>query len=109
MEELINALRERRGALSCRAAELRAQNKDDEAVFCTVRANVYDICATVCDVWSKKGNASKCGEIFARFREDWSASLEDAKLRGDVKKVCVEETKLEALGDVVSRFEAAGC
>ena len=55
MEEFINALKEKNASLNQQAVELRKQNKDDEAVFCTVRANVYDICATVCRVHLEKG------------------------------------------------------
>ena len=45
MEKLIDELKSQKIALTERAAALRAENRGDEAVFCTVRANVYDICA----------------------------------------------------------------
>ena len=107
MEDFINALREQNAALNRQAAALRAENKGDEAVFCTVRANVYDICATVCGVWVKKGDIDACGAVFARFRDEWGAALEAAKQQNNAKKQCVEETKLEALADVTARFAAA--
>ena len=69
MEEFINALKEKNASLNQQAVELRKQNKDDEAVFCTVRANVYDICATVCRVHLEKGNISAVDGIYSRFRE----------------------------------------
>ena len=109
MEEFINALKDQNAALNRQAAELRRQNKGDEAVFCTVRANVYDICATVCRVHLDKGNISAVGDIYSRFREEWSASLEAAKRQDNAKKICIEEAKLEALADVCARFAAARC
>ena len=78
MEEFIEALKAENAALNLRAAELRAQNKADEAVFTTVRANVYDICATVCRAHLKNGTPSAIGGIFARFQDEWSAALESA-------------------------------
>ena len=107
MEEFIRSLQEENAALNKQAAELRARNKGDEAVFCTVKANVYDICATVCDVWVKKGDISACAAVYERFKEEWSASLEAAKRQNNAKKTCVEENKLEALADVRARFAAA--
>ena len=107
MEEFIRALKEKNAELNRQAAELRRQNKGDEAVFCTVRANVYDICATVCRVHLDKGNVSAAEGICSRFREEWSASLENAKRQNQAKKICIEETKLEALADVCARFRAA--
>ena len=36
------------------------------------------------------------------------AALEHAKRQNDAKKICVEETKLEALADVATRFAGEG-
>ena len=109
METFINALKEQQALLTRQAGEKRAQNKGDEAVFCTVKANVYEICATVCSVWVKKGDIDACGAVFARFKEEWGAALEAAKRQNNAKKTCIEEIKLEALADVAARFEAARC
>ena len=109
MEAFIASLKKENAELNAQAARLRAENKGDEAVFCTVRANVYDICATVCSVWAKKGDISACGAVLERFREEWGAALEAAKRQENAKKICIEETKLEALTDVLARFEAARC
>lgn len=109
MEEFIRELKEENAALTRQAALLREQNKQDEAVFCTVRANVYDICATVCRVHLNRGDISAFSANLARFKEEWGAALETAKRQDDAKKICVEETKLEALSDVCARFAAAGC
>ena len=109
MEEFIRALKEENASLIGQAAQLRDQNKQDEAVFCTVKANVYDICATVCRVHHSKGDISAFSAILKRFENEWSAALEAAKRQNDAKKICVEETKLEALADVCARFAAARC
>lgn len=107
MEKFISELRAENAALNQKAAQLRAENKGDEAVFSTVRANVYDICATVCGVQIKRGNIAGFEGMLARCEGEWGAALEAAKKQNDPKKICVEETKLEALADVRARFEAA--
>ena len=109
MQDYINAMKEQNTALNRQAAELRAENKGDEAVFCTVRANVYDICATVCNVWVQKGDPDACRAIFDRFREEWGAALDSARQQNNAKKQCIEEAKLEALADAVGRFDQARC
>ena len=107
MEDFIAELKARHAALNGQAAALRAQNKGDEAVFYTVRANVYDICATVCSVHMKRGDPAAFDAALERFRIEWGASLEAAKKQNNAKKICVEETKLEALADVAARLAAA--
>ncbi len=107
MEAFIQSLKTENAALNQKAAELRAQNKGDEAVFCTVRANVYDICATVCRVHLSKGNLAAVDAIFDRFQNEWGAALETAKRQDNARKICVEETKLEALADIRARYAAA--
>ena len=107
MEDFIASLKKENAALNEQAAALRAENKGDEAVFCTVKANVYDICATVCSVWTKKGDISACGALLERFKGEWGAALEAAEKQENAKKICIEETKLEALADVLARFAAA--
>ena len=107
MENFINTMKEKNAELTRRAAELRAQNKGDEAVFCTVRANVYDICATVCGVHLKRGDPAAFDAALERFRREWGDALEAAKRQDNAKKICVEEAKLEALTDVAARLAAA--
>ena len=107
MEAFIQSLKTENAALNQKAAELRAENKGDEAVFCTVRANVYDICATVCRVHLNRGDVPAVGAVYARFQEEWGAALETAKRQDNARKICVEETKLEALTDIRARYAAA--
>ncbi len=109
MEAFISSLRQENAVWNSRAELLRSQSKADEAVFCTVRANVYDICATVCGVWAKKGDIAACEAVLHRFEKEWGAALEAAKRQENAKQICVEETKLEALRDVLARFQAARC
>ena len=107
MEDFIRELKAQHAALNEQAAALREQNKGDEAVFCTVRANVYDICATVCGVHMKRDDPAAAEAILMRFQKEWGAALEAAKRQDNAKKICVEETKLEALADVTARWAAA--
>ena len=107
VKEFIESLKAENAALNKKAAALRAENKADEAVFATVRANVYDICATVCGVKMKTGDIEGFGAMLDRFEGEWGASLQAAEKQDNAKKICVEQTKLEALADVRARFAAA--
>ncbi len=107
MEDFMQSLKAQHSALNEQAAELRAQNRGDEAVFSTVRANVYDICATVCGVHMKRNDPAAVETILARFQKEWTAALETAKRQDNAKKICVEERKVEELADVTGRWAAA--
>ncbi|MBR3749395.1 MAG: hypothetical protein IKN28_05955, partial [Firmicutes bacterium] len=67
------------------------------------------ICATVMNVQVKRGDVSGFGRMLDRFQREWGAALDAAKRQDNAKKICVEETKLEALADVRTRFEELGC
>ena len=41
------------------------------------------------------------------FRTSWGAALEKARTHGDARNVVVEETKLQALEDVLAHFPEA--
>ncbi len=109
MQTFIQSLKEENAELNRQAAVLRNENKGDEAVFCTVRANVYDICATVCGVHLGRGTVSAVAPILARFQGEWGEALEAAKRQNNARKICVEEAKLEALADIRSRFNEVRC
>ena len=40
-----------------------------------------------------------------RFRSSWDAALEKAKQHDDINSIAIEETKLAALEDVITRFQ----
>ena len=54
----------------------------------------------------KKGDPAAFAAILDRFKKEWGAALEAAQKKNDAKKICVEETKLEALADVAARYAA---
>ena len=61
------------------------------------------------NVQVKKGDVPGFGRMLDRFQREWGAALDAAKRQDNAKKICVEETKLEALADVRARFEELGC
>lgn len=92
--------------LNAQAAALQVEGKADEANFCKVRANIYDVCATVCKVHMNRpgGGKAACEKLLTKFQNDWGAELERARKNNDTKKICVEEAKMEALLDAIAHF-----
>ena len=88
-------------------AALTADGRIDDANFAKVRTNIYDICRTVSQVLVNRSGAG-AGAVRAqleRFRAEWSAALDKAKQHGNIHGIAVEETKLEALNDIIAHFQ----
>lgn len=115
MEEKLRALEccfaEKIARCEQRGMELRADNREDEAVFEKVRANVYDIFRTVLSA-----GVRTCGQDADGFRHffdlriqqiptSWQASLEKARAHQDTAKVHLEEIKLAAVAEIRETFD----
>ncbi len=88
---------------------LEADGRHDDADFAKVRMNIYDVCRTVTGALKDRPGAGTLAvkAQFDRFRSLWGSALEKAKEHGDTRNVVVEETKLEALEDVIAHFPEA--
>ena len=88
-----------RQAESCREEinRLEKEGRKDDADFAKVRANIYEVCRTVTQALGNRPGAGMAAvrARFADFRKVWG---------GDLRNVVVEETKLEALDDVMAHF-----
>lgn len=107
MEDFFEYLRVQNERLLCEADELKASDRIDECNLTKVRANIYDVCATVCRVHMNRpgGGLEACREQFDRFRNVWGSEKKRNEAHGDVTKAVIEEIKLEALEDIAARFE----
>lgn len=89
--------------------ELLAEDCKDDANFIKIKANVCGICKTLYQVACKKEEealiASEYTRLLNKLITDWKASYEKAKEYGDMKKIVVEEMKLEVIEKIKERFE----
>lgn len=93
-----------------RSLALLADERQDEADFEKVKANVYDIFHTMLSVGC---NTQSTPEAAASFLENklqtvpanWSASLAKALEHGDAGKAHIERLKLDAVEDIKTSFK----
>ncbi len=106
MDDFLEYLSQRIRSVRDDITRLEESGCQDEADFAKVRMNIYDVCHTVTNVLiGRPGAGRKAVETqLERFRGSWSAALENARKHGDARNVVVEETKLEALEDVIAHF-----
>jgi len=87
-----------------------AQQRQDDADLTKIRANIYEICATIGKVMCKTQPEDRQEAAFLKKLEElpqnWRVALEAAKAHGNAQRAAVEELKLEALADVLARFHA---
>ena len=99
------------------AADLRQQanafaadSRQDDADLTKIRANIYEICATIGNVVCKAHPEERREEVWLKKLEElprnWRIALEAAQAHGNAQRAAVEELKLEALEDVLARFHA---
>ncbi len=90
------------------ADDLVAQSRQDECDLTKIRANIYEVCATIGNVVCKTQQPDRREAVYLdKLKElprSWQAALEAARAHGDIRRAAVEEIKLEALADVLARF-----
>ena len=81
----------------------------DDADFAKVRTNIYEVCRTVANaLTSRPGAGTEAVRAqLERFQATWGSALDNARRHGDTRNIVVEETKLQALADVVAHFPEA--
>lgn len=93
-----------------RNKELLADERMDEATFEMVKANVYDIFRAILSVAVKtcKGDPDAVQRFFVQKAEQipssWSAAYDKAKQHNDAVKMCLEQVKLDAIGEIKENF-----
>lgn len=109
MEAFFTALAARNAALKAQAEALQTSDRKDEANLVKVRANIYEVCGTVCRVHMNRpgGDPDACRAQFEKFQAQWGAAREKAAAHGETDKALIEEIKLEALADIRQKFEEA--
>ena len=107
MDEFIEYLGSKIEEGKTETAALLADGRRDDANFAKVRTNIYDVCRTVSRALiNRPGTGTDAIRAqLERFRTEWSAALEKAKQHDNVSGIAVEETKLEALDDIITHFQ----
>lgn len=107
MESLHAFLSTEAAACKARAAALTADDRSDEAVFEKIRANVYEIFASVLTASQKAADpAAFFRARLADIPASWEASLEKARSHGDEARAHTETVKLEVVQAIRARLEA---
>lgn len=84
---------------------LAADNRQDEASFMQIRANVYGIFRAV---WTAvKGDLTVFMTKLTSIPAVWEQSLQLARQHGDDHKACIEQIKLETADDIRRHIKEA--
>ena len=93
-----------------RNKELLADEHTDEATFEKVKANVYDIFRTILSAAVKngKGDPDAVRRFFVQKTEQipssWETAYNKAKENNDAVKMCLEQIKLDTIGEIKENF-----
>lgn len=93
-----------------RSKELLADEHTDEATFEKVKANVYDIFRTILSAAVKtgKGDPDAVRRFFVQKTEQipssWETAYNKAKENNDAVKMCLEQIKLNTIGEIKVNF-----
>ena len=93
-----------------RNKKLLDDERTDEATFEKVKANVYDIFRTILSVAVKtsKGDPDAVRRFFVQKTEQilssWVTAYDKAKQHNDTVKMCLEQIKLDTIGEIKENF-----
>ena len=109
MEAFLKDLQTTAEDLRRQAGAFAADHRQDDADLTKIRANIYDICATIGNVMCKNTVREERETAYRKKLEElprnWYVALEAARAHGNGQRAAVEELKLETLADVLARFE----
>ena len=114
-EEFLTYLNQEKEKVLAEEQQLIADERKDEATFCRIASNIYDILATLYQTagnLAKKDAISDETVVAAIFMEktqkvtaNWKKSYEVAKEHNDVAKILVEETKLQTVDKILAEYK----
>ncbi len=110
MNAFLKELEQTAADLRQQAGVFAADCRQDDADLTKIRANIYEICATIGNVVCKNTPEEQQEAVYLKKLEElprnWRAALEMARAHGNAQRAAVEELKLEALADVLARFQS---
>lgn len=109
-ESFIAWLREQASACRSHQAEKFADDRKDEGIFETIRANVYEIFIAIASTAVKIKAEEEIYPFLAEkqqsFKDSWEKSMILARQHDDAKKVQTEGIKLETLDIIRAHAES---
>lgn len=109
MNAFLKELEQTAADLRQQAKALAADCRQDDADLTKIRANIYEICATIGNVVCKMHPEDQREAAYLKKLEElprnWQVALEAAQTHGNTQRAAVEQLKLEALADVRTRFQ----
>lgn len=107
MEEFFDYVAEKQAAMKQEAERLKTSDRIAEANLAKVKANIYELCCTVCKVHLNRpgGGIDACRKVLDQFQTVWSAERDKAAAHEDVYNTVIGNTKLEALQDARAKLE----
>ena len=100
-------LDERKALVLSDIKSLAQEGRIDESNVLKAKSNVYDICKAVYNAAAKQSKdtiGTAFPATFNKITSPWKASLEQAKLHNDARKILIEEAKLEAVSEINAKF-----
>ena len=103
-------LQQRAAACKAKSAALAKDDRGDEAVFQTIKANIYEVFRTVWGAALKHsgGCTEKARSFFAEKLEhiprNWQDSLARATAQGDTERAHIEQIKLDTVDEIKQHF-----
>ena len=100
-------LDERKSIVLSDIKSLAQEGRIDESNVIKAKFNVYDICKAVyhaAAAQSKDAVETAFPAAFDKITGPWKASLEQAKVHNDARKILIEEAKLDAVSEINSKF-----
>ena len=89
--DLQNFLHENKKENLDNAAKLAGDNRKDDAIMATIRANVFDIFIQAFEIR---------GKLLGRLKAAWTTALTLANQHGDTEAAAIEEIKLAVLSEI---------
>ena len=110
LDEMIRYFDENLAGCKARERRLRAEQRQDEAVFEKIRGNVFDVFKTILTVARRKEQDEDSIRRFFRQRleqipQGWVESLQKAEAHGDTEKAYIERIKLETVAAIRAQTE----
>ena len=100
-------LDERKSIVLSDIKSLAQEGRIDESNVIKAKLNVYDICKAVYHATasqSKDAIGTAFPATFDKITSPWKASLEQARLHNDARRILIEEAKLDAVSEINSKF-----
>lgn len=108
MEPFTKYIESKKQELAARESALKAEHRQDEANLTRIRANIYDVCGTIYNVFHREKAKEEFESAYLKklneLGKTWKEAADRAEAHGDVSGAVVGDIKLQTLRDVQEKF-----